>query len=214
MNRDWPKERIQLSAELDGMPYDKEGILANEDANWVRFLKHSDKVIPYFKNHQEIFDYAFGKGYVGVGVLDVGTGIGVFLENHLTKHFLPPRMGVDVAHTTIPEHGWFDRVLNASDILKTFGERAFDHVQCIETLEHMDSAAAVDVAAQMLKVSRKTCLITSMGLNHHMGDLNIKAIEKNSFLDYKGQPNIESLMELGYNVRLLGNYQVLAWHSK
>lgn len=213
----WGAERQDIIRQLDSMPYDKADIIAKEDANWELFLKHTDKVIPFFYGencHLEIFEYAFGRGYTAVGVLDIGTGVGVFLERHLTRCFLPPRIGVDVIHPTVPEKGWFELALEGSDVLKHFGENSFDHVQCIETLEHVGNDVAMDIAEQMLKVSRKTCLITSMGLGHHVGDATVKALGKNPFLDYKGQPNIEDLMKLGYNVRLVGNYQVLAWYCK
>lgn len=213
MERSWPELRESTSLQLDALSYAKEAVLTKEDVNWELFLKHSDKVIPFFKGHQEVFEHTFGKGYRGVGVLDVGTGNGVFLENYLTQSFLPPRIGADIAQHEVPERGWLSVSLNANDILEYFGENSFDHVQCIETLEHVGDAA-IDIAAQMLKVARKTCLITCMGIDHHLGDLNKEAVTRNPFLDYKGQPNIEALMDLGYQVRLVGNYQVLAWHIK
>jgi hypothetical protein len=63
----------------------------------------------------------------------------------------------------------------------------------------------------MKDISRGTCLITCCGLSHHLGDLNKVSVERNKFLDYKGQPDIEMLMDFGYNVRLIGAYQILAW---
>ena len=144
----------------------------------------------------------------GRGVLDIGTGVaGVFLLEALSKTFLPPRIAIDAFEVSAPL-GWQKIVMKGQDIDK-LGK--FDHVQCIETLEHVVEKDQEAIALKMLMASRGTCLITCCGLGHHLGELNKKSVERNAYLDYKGQPNIEMLMDLGYKVKLVGAYQILAW---
>jgi hypothetical protein len=184
-----------------------------EEKNLVLFEKHSDLNIDGFKSHLEMFEYAFGKNFlknIGCGILDIGTGAtGVFMLDLLTKTFMPPRIAIDAFEVVAPPRDWQTIVMRGQDINK-FG-KMFDHVQCIETLEHVLEADQEEIAGKMKDISRGTCLITCCGLSHHLGDLNKVSVERNKFLDYKGQPDIEMLMDFGYNVRLIGAYQILAW---
>jgi hypothetical protein len=187
-------------------------VLEIEDRNRKLFEKHSNLNIGGFKSHFELFDYAFGKHFLkngGCGVLDIGTGAaGVFLLEALSKTFVLPRIAIDAFEVSAPL-GWQKIVMNGRDIDK-FG-KIFDHVQCIETLEHVLEKEQEEIVRKMRDVSRGTCLITCCGLSHHLGELNKQSVERNLFLDYKGQPNIEMLMDLGYKVKLIGAYQILAW---
>jgi 2-polyprenyl-3-methyl-5-hydroxy-6-metoxy-1,4-benzoquinol methylase len=204
----WPKNRNKFLLELESLPYNYSKIVEKEDENWELFSKYPELVIPEFKTHQDLFNYAFGVGHCGIGVLDIGTGGGIFLERYLTDNFMPPRVGLDVIDISTPD-GWSSYKEKASDFDKLGFE--FDHIQCIETIEHLDEDIGLKVAEKMINSCNLSCLITCMGLPHHLGSLNITAVEKNPALIYKGQPNIEKLMSLGYTVRLSNNYQVVAW---
>jgi len=192
---------------------DVDSVIAIEKRNYSLFEKHSNLCIDGFKSHMELLDYAFGKNFLkngGGGVLDIGTGsAGVFLLEALSKAFLPPRIAIDVFEISAPRY-WQTVVMNGKDIDR-FG-KMFDHVQCIETFEHLTENDQIDIASKMIAVSRNTCLITCCGLGHHLGELNKQSVERNKFLNYKGQPNIELLLGLGYRVNLIEGYQILAWH--
>lgn len=179
------------------------------------FERHQDLVASSVAPEQaDRFVQVFGGDITGVGVLDIGTGdAGVFGADYLTQGFLPPRIGTDIFEANVPI-GWESKILDGKKILESFGANSFDHVQCLETLEHVPKGKDLEIARQMKEVTRSTCLITCCGLSHHIGQQIIPQVEKNSHISYKGQPNIEGLMDLGYSVRLLGNYQIFAWLLK
>lgn len=205
----------EITALLKETTYDLESVTTREDKNRALFRKHPDLIHPNLHSHEDTFTLAFGHIPSGVGVLDIGTGrSGVFMNGALFTNFKLPRICSDIdANINVPE-GWEMRVMSGTDILKTFGENSFDHIQCCETMEHMDEDVSLDVATQMIKATRKTALITCCGLSHHLGPLNMTFVRENKYLDYKGQPNIEDLMSLDYKVRLIDNYQIIAWFDK
>lgn len=210
----WELRKITILPQLEKMSYDYNTVLAVEEKNGKLFKKYNNLVINEFKDHIDTFNYAFGQGYYGTGILDIGTGCGVFLEKHLTKCFTPPRVAIDLFDAKVPDTGWLCQKIGGNAILEKFGKDAFSHVQCIETLEHVGEEIAYSIAKQMIDVTNCSCLITSMGIDHHLGSSNVEALKENEFLEYKGQPDIEMLMDLGYNVRLVNNYQILAWFIK
>lgn len=195
--------------------YNVESVLTREAKNRVLFKKHADLVHPHLHSHEDTFILAFGRIPSGVGVLDIGTGrTGVFMGGALTRNFKKPRICSDIDTNIAVPDGWKKRVVSATDILNVFGRRSFDHVQCCETMEHMDENVSTNVANQMIKLTRKTVLITCCGLSHHLGPLNMTFVRENKYLDYKGQPNIEDLLNLGYKVKLIANYQIIAWYER
>ncbi len=214
MGYDW-KDRDKMMAFLKETTYDFESVIIREDKNWALFQKHANLVYPNLDSHKAFFELAFGRMPSGVGVLDIGTGrSGVFMHGVLDTNFVSPKICSDIDTNINSPVGWEIRVMSGTDILKVFGENSFDHIQCCETMEHMDEDASLDMAMQMIKATRKTSFITSCGLIHHVGPENIAIVKENKYLDYKGQPNIEGLIDLGYNVRLIANYQIVAWFDK
>jgi len=216
VGRDW-LEQEKILPQLKASSYDVEAVIKREDKNLALFQKYPKLIIPGFTDHKGTYDYTFGESFFfngGSGVLDIGTGdAGVFMERCLTQSFMPPRVGMDIIKPKV-NCGWLPVQGSGDEIEDKFSNISFDHVQCAETLEHVDEDLGTEMARQMLKVAKHTVLITSCGLSHHLGQLNMDAVNKNEFLEYKGQPNIESLMDLGYTVRLVDNYQILAWVIK
>jgi len=209
--------REAVYQELKTTCYNADEVIVREDKTRELFLRHPELVIPYPPSHAALFTTAFG-GVMpsGTGVLDLGTGnAGVLCVWEHVNNFLPPRIASDIHISDMNVTPGFDGIeLSADKVLERFGQNAFDHVQCCETLEHVDEDVSAAIAKQMTQVTRKTAFITSCGLSHHMGPLNMEKCANNVYLNYKGQPNIETLMDLGYQVRLMGNYQILAWYIK
>lgn len=210
------KCRDYMYTQLKGSCYNADAVIIREDKTRALFEKHPELVCPAATSHQNYYFIAFGGMPTGIGVLDLGTGnAGVLCVWEHISNFLPPRIASDIhVEDMNVTPGFEGRELSATDVLATFGENAFDHVQCCETLEHVDEDVATDIANQMTKVTRKTAFITSCGLSHHLGPENMEKVKKNKYLDYRGQPNIEDLIKIGYKVRLLANYQILAWYIK
>ena len=196
--------------------YNFDSVMAREDKTRELFARHQDLVRPYPTSHVNYFETAFGKLPSGTGVLDLGTGnAGVLCVWEHIANFLPPRIASDIhAEDMNVTPGFTGQEMSALDALAKFGPDSFDHVQCCETLEHVEEEESAEIARQMTVLTRKTALITSCGLSHHLGPDNMEKVAKNHYLNYKGQPNIETLMSLGYQVRLLSNYQILAWYTK
>jgi hypothetical protein len=208
-------EKEAVIARLRETCYDVDAVIAREEKNWNLFKKHQDLVVPYPKDHPGYYQLAFGTTTpMGKGVLDIGAGTdGTFEMWNLREHFIPPRIAIDpFAVREMPD--WQPIIMKGEKILEKFGENSFDFVQCTETLEHVDEDVGNDIAQQMLKVSKKYCLITCCGLSHHLGPINMEKVAKNEFIAYKGQPNIETLMDMGYTVRICANYQIVAWRAQ
>jgi len=208
--------RESMYRELKDTCYNADEVIVREDQTRELFGRHQDLVIPSATSHVNYFELAFGKLPSGTGVLDLGTGnAGALCVWEHIANFLPPRIASDIHIEDMNvTPGFTGMQLSADKVLETFGPNSFDHVQCCETLEHVDEQVSADIARQMTVVTRKTALITSCGLSHHMGPINMEKCKANKYLEYKGQPNIETLMALGYQVRLLSNYQILAWYTK
>ena len=213
MGCDW-EDRATMIRHLKETCYNAEKIIPREDKTWEMFQRHPELVVPNAKDHPDIFHIALGGLPTGTGALDVGTGdAGVLMWGYLTEAFSPPRVASDIFEIR-ESPGWERRILKGEDILEVFGENSFDHVQCCETLEHLDEDVGLNIAEQMIKVARKTALVTSCGLSHHLGPENMEKVKRNKYLDYKGQPSIEGLLDLGYKVALSGNYQIMAgWQA-
>ena len=196
--------------------YNADAVLAREDKTRELFDRHKDLIHPAATSHVNYYEIAFGRMPTGEGVLDLGTGnAGCLCVWEHIANFTPPRIASDIYMGNINvTPGFIGQQLSATDVLATFGENSFDHVQCCETLEHVTEEESTDIARQMAIVTRKTAFITSCGLSHHLGPDNMEKVQVNKYLEYKGQPNIEMLMDLGYQVRLLANYQILAWYIK
>ena len=202
--------------ELKASCYNADAVIAREDRTRELFLRHPELIHDNPTSHFEYFDIAFGHMPSGRGILDLGTGqAGTFCVWEHVANFAPPRIASDIHIESMNVTQGFEGIqLSADKALEKFGPNSFDHVQCCETLEHVDEDVATEIARQMVLMTRKTAFITSCGLSHHMGPLNMAACGVNKYLEYKGQPNIEDLLALGYQVRLLGNYQILAWYTK
>lgn len=187
-------------------------VFERELKNKQLFELHKGLNISAFSSHQELFDYCFAT-LSGYGALDIGTGCGVFLYKTLTSSFEYPRICVDPYPIKV-QAGWDFHQMNGLDVLNQFKENSFDYVQSIETLEHLSEEDSTKLAADMIKIARKAVLITSCGLSHHTGPENEALVAKNPAIAYQGQPNIQNLMDLGYSVRLIEGYQILAWYIK
>jgi len=200
--------------ELRKSSYDYSAVIAREKINDALFKKYAYLNIPNLPDHPSHYTLAFGDMPCGDGALDIGTGgAGTFMCFNLLDNFKGRHLQIDPFECR-PCTGWDSKIMKGEDILKEFGENSFDFVQCTETLEHVGQDVARDIAEQMTKVCRKYAFITCCGLSHHLGPENAAKVKENKFLDYKGQPDIEMLMSLGYQVRLMGGYQIISWFIK
>jgi hypothetical protein len=199
---------------LKQMSYDVDAVIEQEKKNEILFKKYANLNCPYPKDHLGYYLFAFGEAPTGTDVLDIGAGSdGTFQVFTLLDNFKGKHLQID-PYACRPCGGWDSKIMKGEDILKEFGENSFDFVQCTETLEHTGQEVAYEIASQMTKVCRKQALITSCGLSHHLGPENMAKVKANKYLDYRGQPDIEMLMKLGYKVRLASMYQIIAWFVK
>lgn len=208
---DWKTDEIVQRLKL--MSYDHDTIYAIENANWEVFKKYPELCVDTIFGHLPVLELAF-KQLSGSGILDIGSGpSGVYCREHLTNTFQPPRNNIDIFKPA-PQEGWTCTELPGQDALKTFGQNSFDYIQCIETMEHIPAKDNIQIAKDMIEMSRKYCFITSAGVGQHLGQETEDIIKVNSNMDYIGQPNIEELMALGYNIRLVGDHaQIVAWYN-
>ena len=208
---DWKTEKVLTG--LAKMKYDKEAVHAIEDENWDLFRKHSEYAVKAMPDHVDTLRLAFGDKLKGTGALDIGSGpSGVFCLDHLNNCFNAPRHNIDIFKPAL-QNGWVTEQCCGQEALAKFGANSFDYIQCIETLEHVPKLDALQIASDMITMSRKFCLITSAGIGQHLGQETTDIIEVNKNMDYIGQPDIEALMQMGYSVRLVGdNAQIVAWH--
>ena len=198
-----------LREHLKGHNYDIESVIDLELKNYELFDKHSDLKIPpdFLDSHYNFYPRLLGYAKpTGTGILDVGTGeSGPFLVAQNTDRFSPPRIGLDPYEARVPA-GWEAFKMSGTDILEKFGADSFDFVQCMEVLEHVTQEDSYTIAKQMLQVARKTAILMSAPVVVHIVPSTQAFLDRNNFMDYKGQPNIESLMELGYKVDLITGY--------
>ena len=197
--------------------YDCEAVMAHEKRIFDIVDRRKDLWIPEYPqapDHVGLLKYCFGSALSGIGVLDVGTGkAGVFCADYLNNNFSYPHMCTDAFECTAPQ-GWSAKVMEADGLLATFGEGAFDYVQMIETAEHLHEHEQRSIVEQLIKVSRRYVVVTSMGIFHHLGPANEALCKVNPFMAYKGQPNPEMLEGLGMNVVVVRGYQIIGWMDK
>ena len=180
--------REMMYQELKNTCYNADAVILREDKTRELFAKYPELIHPSATSHQNYFEIAFGSLPSGTGVLDLGTGsAGALCVWEHIANFQPPRIASDIHVEDMNVTPGFDGIqLSADNVLAHFGANSFDHVQCCETLEHVDEDVATDIAKQMTQVTRKTALITSCGLSHHMGPINMEKCKENKYLEYKG----------------------------
>jgi len=194
--------------------YDEETVLRLEIENMRLFEKYKHLTFEptEYTSHFDTYRCTFETTVLsGTGILDIGAGeSGPLLCGQNTQMFQPPRMVIDpcpnlMSHIPTGWNGLCETGLNA---IKHFGKNSFDHVQSLETLEHMTQKEAHQLAQDMYDMSRKTGLLTSAGLCVHLGPQTVAFLDRNPTMMYHGQPNIEVLMEIGYTVRLKTGYGI------
>jgi hypothetical protein len=194
------------------MNYDK-SVVEREIENYRLFEKYSNlHIAPYiFSDHYKFYPIIFCKSILmGKGILEVGCGeSGPFLLSQNTEYFEKPRVAVDPGAVAIPDDGsWSRQMIGGEVILKTFGENSFDFVQAMECLEHVPQDVSHNIARQVMLCARRYALISCASLGVHIGPNTQAYIDRNKYMPYWGQPNIEYLMSLGYQIKLMTGYGI------
>ena len=202
-----------IKEQCDLMRYDTEVVSKVEMENYRLFEKWSNLHIAsyLFSDHYKFYPLVFCKSILtGKGILEVGGGeAGPFLVRQNTEYFEKPRVSVDPYVVSIPEDGsWSRLIIGGEKILETFGENSFDFVQAMECLEHVPQALSHEIAKQVMLCARRYALISCASLGVHCGPTTQGYIDRNKFMPYWGQPNIEYLMSLGYNIKLMTGYGI------
>ena len=76
----------------------------------------------------------------------------------------------------------------------------------MEAAEHIPQAESHDVAEQCLRCARKYAFLTSAPIGVHIGPNTQAFLDRNSFMGYYGQPDIEVLMAQGWRIQLVTGY--------
>jgi hypothetical protein len=97
-------------------------------------------------------------------------------------------------------------IMRGQDIVAKFGAQSYDLVQCMEALEHVPQEESNDIAKQCLQCARKYAFITSAPITVHFGPQTKAFCDRNSFMGYHGQPNVEILADIGYKIQLIDGY--------
>ena len=103
--------------------------------------------------------------------------------------------------------------VDALNLLLHFGIKSYDYVQCMETLEHIESRHHVELLTQLCKVARKLVVITSADEEQHRGPEQALAEDRNPHTRYLGQPGVMTLRSQGFQVAvaLPRKRQLVAW---
>lgn len=132
-------------------------------------------------------------------VLDVGTGHGgVFHYGWWQKQSLERGACVDI-HSIRPDiPGWEYHIADAREL--PFPDNSFDHVQCLEMIEHVPTEDHERVIEELKRVTRKTVFLTTSGKAAHVGPEQ-ETIEKvNPYQKYRKIVDRELLLDKGYNI--------------
>jgi hypothetical protein len=214
----WEEARRYVVEGLKTVPYDTEKVIDKERRTFQAIASHKELWIDTYPQQnclEDLLRYCFGDSLRGVGVLDVGCGAsGVFCHDYLRTHFDAPHVGCDAFVAQVPSGwDWESKIISATKLIDAFGKSSFDYVQSIETMEHIPEEEHEDIIQQLVAVSRKFVLLSSMGLSHHCGEGNAKLCRENPFMAYKGQPDIDLLLKYGFVVKIVKRYQIIAYRS-
>lgn len=172
--------------------------------------------LAYYPGPEDVVRKIF-MGLDCTSVLDVGAGHGGVFD--LARWDMDPRVtrkeACDIYWIRDLPPGWAVRVgVDVCALDDAYAENEFDFVQCCEVLEHVvDTRRALE---QLVRVARKAVFITSADETHHEGPEQA-AIEKiNAHQAYVGQPKIQDLVDLGFEVRVDSGTkrQIVAWLIK
>lgn len=145
-------------------------------------------------------------------ILDVGAGHGGVFDGGYWNPKPILKVAADMAFVRPTDPSWrIDLRVDATRLLTHYGEKSFDMVQCLETLEHIpDNRSALE---EMVKVARKAVFITSCDRGHHQGPLYEESVKRNPYNAYTGQPKIKDLIALGFHVHVEHTEcrQIIAW---
>ncbi len=167
--------------------------------------------IQYYPNPESFFRNIHEP--LGIGsILDSGAGHGGTFDSGYWNPKSILKVAADMAFVRPTDPSWrIDIGVDATKLTNHYGEKSFDLVQCLETLEHIpDNRAALE---EMVKVARKVVFITSCDEGHHAGPLYDESVKRNPYNAYTGQPKIKDLIELGFHVHV-EHYecrQIVAW---
>jgi len=143
-------------------------------------------------------------------LLDVGAGHGgVYDYHHWDAAPLARREACDI-HWIRPMSAQWTLRLGVDAQQLPYADHAFDVVQCMEVLEHVeDPRRALE---ELVRVAKKFVVISSADETHHQGPEQ-EAIEKvNVHQKYIRQPRVEDLQQLGFMVCIGENRRHLfAW---
>lgn len=175
------------------------------------------ETIDYYPHPEQTARSVTGPTACYESVLDVGTGHGgVFdLDRWEQSPHVKRKAGCDMFWIRELPPGWETKLgVDACDLVSHYGENSFDFVQCCEVLEHIpDNKTALE---QLVKVARKAVFITSADEVHHIGPEQDEIEKFNKYQAYVGQPKIEDLKRLGFQIRVDSDSkrQIIAWLIK
>lgn len=148
-------------------------------------------------------------------ILDVGSGhSGPFDCAYWTQRPMFKRVATDIDFVRELPESWV--VVNGVDVcslLLRFGLKSYDYVQCMETIEHVESHRHTELLEQLCSVARKLVVVTSADETQHTGPEQTRAEERNPHTRYLGQPNVQTLRDAGFQpvVALPQRRQLIAW---
>ena len=145
-------------------------------------------------------------------ILDVGAGHGGVFDAGYWNPKQVNKVACDMAFIRPLDPSWKVQLgVDCTKLSEHFGEKSFDMVQCLETLEHIpNNRKALE---ELIRVARKIVFITSCDEGHHAGPLYDESVKHNPYNAYTGQPKIKDLIDLGFHTHVehFECRQIVAW---